>query len=897
MLGLKIDNDTHNVRSLAAGATAINGGGSSAFDTSLGTNNRSHKFATQLAGRFFVSGISGGFEKATREKLVGISTNHHARKPKVAEAIFKQRQAQEIKEDAARLVEIEQQLREIQRNKELRRQRDRVRKKKKLEYTSACKIQRAVRYFFGTKLKNAVDTIVAFIRVNRATQALAIGAWAAGVLRRFSSTCALRFLERKRRKYAEERAAYEEWSLTQKVMAELANARKEASTMLISNCLKQGFVRAMVTCTKDAIALQRKKSLKKSPKKSKKLPANSGDAHLQFFITEFDSGETSPLSTSSISSSVSSMQTQNRRMSSNHIVEKCHVPALIRVPTGPATGSAPINASQSAPTLPTIPMLNESEMAALLDEAAGDGDDEEFLRRQRIQARHEERQKQMLLERQHRLIKLEQSKREKDAEMATKLSKDAEERERRELTKRQWLARYEAEQIAKARAFAKVVAEKNKQKKAEDKELALMAVEDVLRQIPGENRASRPPVPRIVRPKAPTPSAEEIAKKKEEEAMAAEIKRKQQQELVLKSEAALRQRLAMKKQQDLVARQKEEEIEKLKAEQKAKVATEAQAKLLRAMQLKQLALERNEANLVSDAVEETGKVQRKKSTKSSKGGAKRSKKLLIDPSIVIPVDQMAAIEEWNHNLLPANGGSPPEGLGNLESDFLFDEFILHASETEIESRPLTKAQPTHTPPLTVFRDVDNELDCQNAEHDGSPEEGATPDDLNHHTFADMLDDEGSHYDWLETVRADSLGAEPEYGRTDLALRSELSSPDLYEGQGRTHSAGGQSAAYHDENSIPMFNIKKHANSSMVPSSGPRKFKSSKKTPAIVSKPVFGDSKGGASTKRSAVAIPPSLKDTPYYAAYIKSSLPIPPSEAEHYRQPRADPDGRVTKQK
>ena len=150
MLGLRVDSDVTVVRSLQGAA------GSSQFN-----NARSHKFATKLAGRFYESNT---FQKHTKEVLGPDPIQIAQRKPKVAQAVFIQRQNQEIQQDSERLAELEEQLREIQKRKEMRRIRDRNRRKKKIEYLAVCKIQRTIRNFMLQKAQRAADLLVSFLR-------------------------------------------------------------------------------------------------------------------------------------------------------------------------------------------------------------------------------------------------------------------------------------------------------------------------------------------------------------------------------------------------------------------------------------------------------------------------------------------------------------------------------------------------------------------------------------------------------------------------------------------------------------------------------------------------------------------------------------------------------------
>lgn len=897
MLGLDVKRDTQTLKSLAGAASILPSSSSGPFDTSLGGggNRRSHKFATQLAGRFFVS---GAFEKATREKLQAARVEGPgAKKPKVAEEIFRQRQALEIREDAERLVELEEKLREIQAKKELRRRRDRERRRKKLEYTSACKIQRAVRYFFGFKIKNAVDTIIAFIRTNRASQAVAIGAWAAGVLLRFSTFCSLRFKERRRRRLEKEKAAFERWSQMQQVLTEKAAARESLSNDVVGDCIKQGFMRALTSHIKRlrvTAATQKTnvKQKKPTPVAKKGTPSGKGEAHLQFFLTEFDSGGAPAPSTSSpplsVSRSVDSFSANRSPVDSRRpvVVDARNVPQLVGNEKKPPSLSHPASAlpaSQSDRALPSAPILDQADMVALLGEVeGGDADDEELLRRQRIQTLHDERQRRMLKERELRLAKLEQTKREKEAELIAKQAKELEDKERSEAIRKAWLVNYEAEQVAKARMFAKTLADKDKIRKQEEKELKQMTGEDALKaQRAEEESRKRPPVPKLSRPKkAPSPSQEELELKRAEEAVAVELKRKQQEELVARSQAALMQRLALKKQAERLMRQKEEEQEKQRAEQKARVAAEAQQRLQRALDLK---LERDAFGGVDDKdgafAADNSADAASSSKKATKGKTRKNK--ASHASLKVPQEQLAAVEEWNHGVLPARPDELGDGTGAGElDDFHFEEFILHASKAVIEKRPLTKSAPPTAPNFDTdnVRGGEDEAEEEEAGDQGEKDKAEEGEEVQH-DFADMLDDEASHYDWLDAFQVggrDCLGAtrgsNGEGGLdADADHVSELGQDDEAEEEERTRQDSRQSV---DEESHAVFEdddayapSRKPQDENVVPQLGAN-VKHSKKH--------LGLKKGiktGAKKKppQQQLRIPQSLKETPFYQAYVKHS--------------------------
>jgi hypothetical protein len=74
---------------------------------------RSHKFADHLAGRFFVSGISGSFRKTRRkidlddEKIIDPTVAMAAKQAR------RFRKEEQIRQDAQRMFELEQKLQEV----------------------------------------------------------------------------------------------------------------------------------------------------------------------------------------------------------------------------------------------------------------------------------------------------------------------------------------------------------------------------------------------------------------------------------------------------------------------------------------------------------------------------------------------------------------------------------------------------------------------------------------------------------------------------------------------------------------------------------------------------------------------------------------------------------------
>ena len=87
-----------------------------------------------------------------------------AEKKYTFEPLLEKHQKEELRRDAQRLLEMEEQLAQLQKMRELKRKRDRDRRKKKLEFMSACCIQRCFRAYLQYKVDHSADLIVSFLR-------------------------------------------------------------------------------------------------------------------------------------------------------------------------------------------------------------------------------------------------------------------------------------------------------------------------------------------------------------------------------------------------------------------------------------------------------------------------------------------------------------------------------------------------------------------------------------------------------------------------------------------------------------------------------------------------------------------------------------------------------------
>lgn len=157
MMGLRSEND-HASTSFYSGAQ----------------NRKTYRFAEKYHGRFFVSGVSGSFQKYTKQLKETDKKYLKSEKPEkkyTFEPLLEKHQKEELRRDAQRLLEMEEQLAQLQKMRELKRKRDRDRRKKKLEFMSACCIQRSFRAYLQYKVDHSADIIVSFLRYCTTTKA------------------------------------------------------------------------------------------------------------------------------------------------------------------------------------------------------------------------------------------------------------------------------------------------------------------------------------------------------------------------------------------------------------------------------------------------------------------------------------------------------------------------------------------------------------------------------------------------------------------------------------------------------------------------------------------------------------------------------------------------------
>lgn len=75
---------------------------------------KSYRFAERLNGRFFVSGISGGFEKYSKLKHANDLAPAPEKKPKYDyQPVLEKAQREELRREAEKLLELEEKLAEV----------------------------------------------------------------------------------------------------------------------------------------------------------------------------------------------------------------------------------------------------------------------------------------------------------------------------------------------------------------------------------------------------------------------------------------------------------------------------------------------------------------------------------------------------------------------------------------------------------------------------------------------------------------------------------------------------------------------------------------------------------------------------------------------------------------
>lgn len=148
---------------------------------------KSYNFAQKLSGRFFVSGVSGSLKKHS-DNLKALK-QPMLNRIKATAPIFEKKVEIEFEKDAARLAELEEQLEEIRRQKELRHKRQANRQGKKILYLAACKIQRLVRLFLKKcrrRKGRAASVVLGFLNMMMAKNAISVAAMASGIISRFA---------------------------------------------------------------------------------------------------------------------------------------------------------------------------------------------------------------------------------------------------------------------------------------------------------------------------------------------------------------------------------------------------------------------------------------------------------------------------------------------------------------------------------------------------------------------------------------------------------------------------------------------------------------------------------------------------------------------------------------
>jgi len=409
-------------------------------------NGKSYKFAERNNGRFFVSGVSGSFQKFTKEKEV--------RSKKVPRTIDKIREqsresidklAENTDAEMMRLHAMEKRLEELRWEKEQRRMRERARRQRKVIFLSVCKIQQAWKRYRRNNKKEACTIIISFIKTLGARQALAAASWAARVIRNFAERCTSRFILRKKRDEREKRYI----QITNVIAAQL-----------VTNLLQT----SLLSETSRLLLFKKYRSPKKggSPMKSKQQNhgihnhnnhSNSNSLnspYKQFFLTEFDSSYSGTRGSNSKLSPLSKSK-DDKKVKNNHT--KKLSPEKIEK----------LNKVDSKSTIDQKRKNNMDKDKEDIEKRLLQDQEKKRLEAEKLQLRLEQQRKLSILK-QQQLEEEEEKKRKK------KLEEDEIQKQRRKELEEKLRKRKEFEEEEKRRKKRQEAEEEEKRKKKEEEE-------------------------------------------------------------------------------------------------------------------------------------------------------------------------------------------------------------------------------------------------------------------------------------------------------------------------------------------------------------------------------------------------------------------------------------------
>eukprot|EP01038_Epipyxis_sp_PR26KG_P013656 gene13656-18328_t len=415
------------------------------FANSNATRGKSYKFASRLHGRFFVSGVTGSFKKYT--KFVKEFEDKKSHLHVVAERrkelssyniIVEKKHKKELQDDAKKLIELEEKLNEIQRVKELKRQRDRKRRAKRLEYVSAVIIQRQFRSYRRRIRTKSVAIITKFLKVIEIKQSIQVTAWAVKVLKRFIRKAEWAWLQRRQVQFV----AMQSWFLVQEVASIWTVARRATADEFVYHCITVAYNNVF----KNIMNSKNNRSSKVN-KKHKKSPASSVGPYYQFFLTEFDGSDHNNIMEDDDSNSDTDTPLSKKSHKSYHNIS---------------------------------PQKNKNSEKLLLSE-------EQMEKQKRIALLHKKRIDAIEKEAERRKQLVEQQILSKEVELSQQRKKVQQDIIQKENAKKNYLKKLEEEQLIKAKLTQRVREEKLKMKSMKDLEIKneaneckMMYKEDIL---------------------------------------------------------------------------------------------------------------------------------------------------------------------------------------------------------------------------------------------------------------------------------------------------------------------------------------------------------------------------------------------------------------------------------
>ena len=207
MLGLRTDIDTGGVKPLLRPSSSHR---SFTFSERLSGKNLNHYsylrflfvFTHSLLfnlGRFFVDTTMEGTSHKLKLTETSKQKDEYKKLKRIENELKRQeKKEKEIQQEFVRLKELEDKLAEVRKRKELQKQREEQRNRRKKEFLAAVIISRSwKRYKQKKMITNNRNIIYNFLKAKQTKQIVAIAAWASKTIRRFAKRVTQNFLKRK----------------------------------------------------------------------------------------------------------------------------------------------------------------------------------------------------------------------------------------------------------------------------------------------------------------------------------------------------------------------------------------------------------------------------------------------------------------------------------------------------------------------------------------------------------------------------------------------------------------------------------------------------------------------------------------------------------------------------